>query len=548
MLRVSRRIIAGLVVGSFTTVYAATDCNQVTEIPVSECQSLLELYNNTDGANWRVKTGWNETNTPCSWFGITCEAGHVSQIVSYYWQDEESKVSNILNGQLPNFNLPYLKILDLSYNQLTGFIPNFSNLPGLQTLNLAWSKLSGNIPDFNLPSLQILKLDGNQLSGNIPDFSYLPNLEIIDLSYNQLTGNIPNFSNLPNLKKLALGSYPNLWYQNQLIGNIPNFEYLPKLEILDLTLNQLSGNIPNFNLPNLKALYLFSNQLSGSIPDFKLPSLSFLWLDSNQLSGSIPNFSYLPNLISLNASSNRLSGSVPNFSSLSNLNLLDISSNQLTGNIPNFSNLSKLGDIDVTFNQLSGKIPDFDLKKLFNLRWLKFSSNQLSGVIPYFDGLFDMVDIIFSSTPPANSKTLHVFSGFSFDKNCGLIPYNRTQEAQLEKRTPNWKTQNSDCSKAAGCPLVSVFPNLDIHLPHLNYNNMTLSANLRYAPRDEKLLFEVIDYSVNSESCASANLSPDFKLHIPNAIFGDIKLWADFQLHSIENDKITFELVKYGNA
>jgi len=96
--------------------------------------------------------------------------------------------------------------------------------------------------------------------------------------------------------------------------------------------------------------------------------------------------------------------------------------------------------------------------------------------------------------------------------------------------------------------LVSVSPNLDIHLPHLNYNNMTLSANLRYAPRDGKLLFEVIDYSVNSESCASANLSPDFKLHIPTATFGDIKLWADFQLHSVENDKITFELVKYGNT
>jgi len=96
--------------------------------------------------------------------------------------------------------------------------------------------------------------------------------------------------------------------------------------------------------------------------------------------------------------------------------------------------------------------------------------------------------------------------------------------------------------------LVSVSPNLDIHLPHLNYNNMTLSANLRYAPRDEKLLFEVIDYSVNSESCASANLSSDFKLHIPIAMFGDIKLWADFQLYPTNDGKIVFELVKYGNT
>ena len=42
------------------TTQAATDCNAVTEIPVSECQSLLELYNSTNGAYWRYNTGWNE--------------------------------------------------------------------------------------------------------------------------------------------------------------------------------------------------------------------------------------------------------------------------------------------------------------------------------------------------------------------------------------------------------------------------------------------------------------------------------------------------------
>jgi len=30
---------------------------------------------------------------------------------------------------------------------------------------------------------------------------------------------------------------------------------------------------------------------------------------------------------------------------------------------------------------------------------------------------------------------------------------------------------------------------------------------LRYAPRDNKALFEMVDYSINSDSCASANLS-----------------------------------------
>ncbi|MEN8220437.1 MAG: hypothetical protein ABFS56_29630, partial [Pseudomonadota bacterium] len=55
---------------------AATDCAAVTEIPSTECQALIALYNSTDGANWSNKTGWNLTNTPCSWYGIQCSGGH----------------------------------------------------------------------------------------------------------------------------------------------------------------------------------------------------------------------------------------------------------------------------------------------------------------------------------------------------------------------------------------------------------------------------------------------------------------------------------------
>jgi hypothetical protein len=65
-------LLAIILIGIAQFTYGATDCNQVTEIPVSECQSLLELYNSTDGANWIAKEGWNETNTPCNWYGIDC--------------------------------------------------------------------------------------------------------------------------------------------------------------------------------------------------------------------------------------------------------------------------------------------------------------------------------------------------------------------------------------------------------------------------------------------------------------------------------------------
>ncbi len=112
-------------------VQAATDCNQVTEIPVSECQSLLELYNSTNGANWIDKTGWNQTNTPCSWFGVFCDSlPNVTNI---------QLPNNNLVGTLPNLNLPKLWVLWVSENPLTGIIPNFTSF-NLANLGIALFK------------------------------------------------------------------------------------------------------------------------------------------------------------------------------------------------------------------------------------------------------------------------------------------------------------------------------------------------------------------------------------------------------------------------
>jgi len=57
-----------------------TNCNTVTQISSIECESLLELYHSTNGANWKNNNGWNITNTPCAWYGITCENGGVIEI------------------------------------------------------------------------------------------------------------------------------------------------------------------------------------------------------------------------------------------------------------------------------------------------------------------------------------------------------------------------------------------------------------------------------------------------------------------------------------
>ncbi|GEM_PF-3232091 len=160
-------------------------CTNVTEIPQAECQELVNLYNSTNGPNWYDNTDWLTTNTPCSWYEVLCISGHVSYI---------SLTTNNLSGSIPNLNLPNLTSLVLPDNQLSGNIPDFSNLPNLKMLYLYKNQLSGSIPNFNLPNLTDLSLSQNQLSGSIPNFNNLPKLIELSLYNNQLSGTVPNLN------------------------------------------------------------------------------------------------------------------------------------------------------------------------------------------------------------------------------------------------------------------------------------------------------------------------------------------------------------------
>ena len=228
----------------------AFSCTDVTEIPKTECEVLVDLYNSTDGANWTNNSGWNETNTPCSWYGVECSDGHVTTIKLGMYRN-----GNNLNGSLPESlgNLSHLVWLCLETNKLSGSIPDsLSNLSGLMHLDLDRNQLSGSIPEWlgNLSNFYVIQLTSNQLSGSIPESlgnlsSYL---EFLELGNNQLSGSIPeSLGNLSDLRRLHLGG------------------------------NQLSGSIPESlgNLSRLQWLYLYNNELCGDIP----LSLMNTWLN-----------------------------------------------------------------------------------------------------------------------------------------------------------------------------------------------------------------------------------------------------------------------------
>ena len=114
----------------FAQVQAAafTSCPEVSEIPTLECEALVALYNATDGPNWTNNSGWLETDAPCSWHGVTCSVGHVTELNLDF---------NQLSGSIPAElgDLSNLTDLLLNRNQLSGSIPvelgNLSNLGSL---------------------------------------------------------------------------------------------------------------------------------------------------------------------------------------------------------------------------------------------------------------------------------------------------------------------------------------------------------------------------------------------------------------------------------
>ena len=295
--------------------------------------ALVELYNATNGVNWRNNTNWNSSAPLNEWVGVSTDGQGRAVVLDLG--------DNGLSGSIPSSlgSLTNLEELDLGGNSLSGSIPpSLGNLTNLEKLSLHENGLSGSIPPSlgSLANLEKLSLHDNQLSGSIPSsLGSLTNLEELDLGGNSLSGSIPSsLGSLTNLEELALGG------------------------------NGLSDSIPSSlgGLTNLTALYLHDNQLSGLIPSFlgSLTNLGEVWLHRNQLSGSIPS----------------------SLGNLSVLGVLSLGDNQLTGPIPaTLGNLDNLVGLGLENNQLTEAIPS-TLGDLHFLQFFLLSGNRLSGSIP----------------------------------------------------------------------------------------------------------------------------------------------------------------------
>ncbi|XP_019199343.1 PREDICTED: receptor-like protein 12 [Ipomoea nil] len=279
--------------------------------------------------------------------------------------------------------------LDLSYNQLSGEIPNcFENYADLVVLNLANNYFSGKLPHSLgfLQRLVSLHLRNNNFTGKFPrSLQNCTSLRMIDFGGNQFTGRIPPWI-WTSLSKLIIVSLRH----NKFSGDLPpSLCHLNNIQVLDFSRNRMAGRIPScfYNFTSLiqknnstgktivgvgeyfGAVYNNVDYIDNILIQWKnqdseyrnlLRFLKSIDLSSNHLIGDIPEeFSVLRGLISLNLSRNHLTGKIiPGINQMEMLESLDLSRNQLSGEIPaGLAHLNFLSVLDLSNNNLSGKIP-----------------------------------------------------------------------------------------------------------------------------------------------------------------------------------------------
>lgn len=426
--------------------FNCTPANQ-TQIPASECNALVAIYKHLNGPGWPNNDGWLTTPTPCFWYGVVCNNGHVTLL---------SLKANQLVGTLPSElgNLPYINKVDFLANRLTGMIPQaIGNLREMYEIYLGENQLSGPIPkEVNaLQGLGVFSVPHNHLSGSISMLGNLTGLLSLDLTDNHFSGSLP--PELGNLVFLELLYMAN----NQFSGPIPStIGKLSQLTVLELTDNRLTGGIPETlgNLTKLTKLALDSNVLTGSIPTSlgQLKPLQGLYLNVNLLTGSIPpELGNLTDLQGLNLSHNLLEGTIPaSFGNLRNLAELFLDTNKLSGSIP--PELGKLRQLYILFlavNRLSGPLPP-ELGSLDSLEYVNISDNQLSGPIPPELGNLQNLDQLY-----LNSNQLN-----------GMIPWQMSQLKRLRYLSLN----HNDLSGSIPLQLGSLS---NLNLLDLSHNQLT---------------------------------------------------------------------------
>ena len=116
--------------------------------------ALAVIFHTTNGASWKNSTNWLSSAYHCEWYGVTCCENTfgtaVCQLDSFGQILELDFYRNKLAGPIPTVvvHLPYLHVLYMNKNQLTGTIPvdAFNAMKNFAKLYAQYNALTGTIP------------------------------------------------------------------------------------------------------------------------------------------------------------------------------------------------------------------------------------------------------------------------------------------------------------------------------------------------------------------------------------------------------------------
>ncbi|XP_051130466.1 receptor-like protein 50 isoform X2 [Andrographis paniculata] len=324
-------------------------------------------------------------------------------------------------GSVPSFAFrKKLTTINLRGNSLTGRIPDaiWKGLESLEFLDLSVNSLHGEVPAslFDLPSLKILDLSNNSFSSLIgdakteqvqwlcesvqfseaerprrprsflqqPKFPLLKNqssLMMLDLSDNQIHGEIPNW-----LWEVSDGLLRHLNLSNNYFTHLQQPYSLRNvyLDYLNLHSNLLGGQVP---IPPASVYYLdLSNNEFSSVPvdiGNSIKRALFVSLANNRIGGAIPiSLCNATNLQILDLSNMSLHGEIPVCLSELNLKVLNLRRNNLRGVIPDtFRVECALETLDLNRNFFRGEVPK-TLERCVELEVLDLGNNAFDGTFP----------------------------------------------------------------------------------------------------------------------------------------------------------------------
>lgn len=333
----------------------------------TDSTELLKFYTATGSGAWKTTTNWRTDKPVSTWYGITTEVKDINGVPTEVVSRIELR-ANQLEGDVPgSLNLPDLKVLDLSFNNLAGSVPKYF-MTKLITLDLSSNQLDKNgIPDLvkYYPALENLILFNNNVFDGTFSNQTISTLKQINIGGNMLSGSLP-LLNLPNLEVLEIS-------KNQFDGEIPKM-VLPKLKVLNISRNYFTGSMPALNLPAIEDFIIASNQISGAFSSANLTNAKNIDINNNQFNGTLNDIS-MTNLLSFIAYYNEFNGKTPNIN-CPNLTTLDLGQNQFTS-ISNSIVAPKLANLSLNNNFLTDIT---NLTNLTSLVSLILAENQLASI------------------------------------------------------------------------------------------------------------------------------------------------------------------------